>query len=39
MADLPRAPRAPFGDAADVAELSNEYDLLGELGRGGTAVV
>ncbi|MGZ8379671.1 MAG: RCC1 domain-containing protein [Gemmatirosa sp.] len=30
---------APFGDAADVAELSNEYELLGELGRGGTAVV
>ncbi len=39
MADQLRAARAPFGDAADVAELSNEYELLGELGRGGSAVV
>ncbi|GLC27737.1 protein kinase domain-containing protein [Roseisolibacter agri] len=39
MADQLRTARAPFGDAADVAELSNEYELLGELGRGGSAVV
>jgi alpha-tubulin suppressor-like RCC1 family protein len=39
MKDQLRHTGAPFGDAADVAELSDEYELLGELGRGGTAVV
>jgi alpha-tubulin suppressor-like RCC1 family protein len=39
MKDQLRSTGAPFGDAADVAELSDEYELLGELGRGGTAVV
>jgi alpha-tubulin suppressor-like RCC1 family protein len=30
---------ARSGDGADVAELANEYELAGELGRGGSAVV
>jgi tRNA A-37 threonylcarbamoyl transferase component Bud32 len=34
-----RAVEARLGDGADVAELTNEYELRGELGRGGTAIV
>ncbi|MDF1506026.1 protein kinase, partial [Roseisolibacter sp. H3M3-2] len=39
MADLQGAIEARLGDGADVAELTNEYELRGELGRGGTAIV
>jgi serine/threonine protein kinase/alpha-tubulin suppressor-like RCC1 family protein len=37
--DYQRVAEARLGGDGDVAELSNEYELLSELGRGGSAVV
>src|SRR5687767_10052001 len=37
--DYQRVAEARLGADGDVAELSNEYELLSELGRGGSAIV